>query len=122
MPNDFKERIYNCTCQVCQKLIWLVETQGAVIQFSETRAGRLCEIAVVAATGKNGILEADVVNARRLYAKHLGIVLSGNTSNSNDPVHIKHAITDSNHNPDANRRINIGQAIAMYKNGRFTIL
>jgi hypothetical protein len=97
----------------------LVENKGAVLQFDETRSGRLCELAVVAAAGTSGIAAPDVVTARRNYAMHLGVELSGPISDSRDPIHIIHAIDHSNHNTKARNRINIGTAVARYVGGRY---
>jgi hypothetical protein len=117
--NDLKQQIYACDCTTCKAIVCLVEEKGAILQFSTTRGGRLCELAVVAASGNQGISETDVVNQRRNYAKHLGIELSGATSNASEPVHIHWALNNSNHNPDASSRINIGRAKASYEAGRY---
>lgn len=95
---------------------------GANLQFSSARAGRLCEIAVVAAAGPDGIAARDVVDERRKFARHLGVVLAGPISNSDDPIHICHAIDHSNHRSKARNRINIGGARASYMNGRFYLV
>ena len=117
--NDLKQRIYACDCRVCKAVVCLIEDKGAFLQFSTSRGGRLCELAVVAASGDQGLLEADVVNQRRIYASHLGIELSGRTSNADEPIHIRWALINSNHNPNASHRINIGRARAIYEAGRF---
>lgn len=110
--NNFKQQIYGCTCDRCRAVVRLVEERGAVFQFSPTRAGRLCELAVVAAEGVTGMARSKVVLARREYANHLRIKLSGPVSNADTPVHIEHAVTDSNHNANASNQINLGQARA----------
>jgi len=115
----FKERVFSCACTRCRAVVALVEEKGAVLHFEEKRAGRLCEIAVVAGAGPRGIAAADVVPERRSYAEHVGAELSGSISDSRDPVHIIHAIDHSNHNVNARNRINIGSARAWYKNGRY---
>ena len=119
MNNPLKEQIYGCRCATCRALVWLVEEMGAQLQFSSKRAGRLCELAVVAEAGIGGLIDKRVVGARRTYATHLGIKLTGKISNSEEPIHIHHAIVNSNHNPDAKNRINIGSAHASFANGRF---
>jgi hypothetical protein len=117
--NLLKERIYGCGCSRCRAIVVLSEKHGASLQFVAGRAGRLCELAVVAASGSEGISAHDVVVERREYASHIGVQLKGHISNSNDPIHICHAIDHSNHNSKARNRINIGSAHASYFEGRF---
>lgn len=117
--NDLKQKIYECPCKQCRAIYRLIEECGAEIRFSETKAGRLCELAVVAAEGAAGISENSVVAARRSYAKHLGVNLTGPTSNAEHPSHIAWAVSNSNHNPAAKNKINIGSAKASYLNGRY---
>lgn len=119
--NDFREKIYSCACERCRALVVLVEDRGAKFQFNPNAAGRLCELAVVAASGESGIAKNDVVRERRKYAQHLGIELSGPTSNADIPNHIQWAVENSNHNSEARNRINLGRAKAVYKEGRFFI-
>ena len=119
--NDLRQKIYGCTCDRCRALVRLVEERGAVLRFSPTRAGRLCELAVVAAAGPPGMPRNSIVSARREYARHLEIILSGPVSNADTPVHIEHAVTDSNHNPNASNRINLGQARASVHDDRFRL-
>ena len=83
---------------------------------------RLCELAVVAGEGDSGVHELDVVRERRNYASHLGLKLSGTTSNSDLPVHISWAVGNSNHNPDAKNRINLGCAYATFRDGYYRIV
>jgi hypothetical protein len=99
--------------------VWLVEDCRAQLQFAPTRAGRLCELAVVAASGALGIAESEIVRERRAYACHLGIELSGPTSNAETPAHVHWALEHSNHNPGATNPVNIGQARATYSAGRY---
>lgn len=113
--NELKDRIYNCRCQRCRAVVNLIKRHGATIQFSEGRAGRLCELAVVAGAGAEGIDANEVVRERRRYAVHIGVELCGPTSNSDDPIHICHAID----RPRAQNRINLGSAQAWYSNGRY---
>jgi hypothetical protein len=42
--------------------------------------GRHCELAVLAAAGSAGMTDAEIVPARRAYAKHLGVPLEGRTT------------------------------------------
>lgn len=116
---SLKERVFSCACTRCRAVVSLVEKKGAVFQFIEKRAGRLCELAVVAGAGARGIAAADVVPERRSYAEHVGATLSGSISDSRDPIHIIHAIDHSNHNAKARNRVNIGSARAWYSNGRY---
>lgn len=120
--NPLKQQIYNCKCPHCRAIVALAEERGAKLQFSESRAGRLCELAVVAAAGSVGLPDHEVVSQRRAYAVHLGLTLSGSTSNADSPVHIAWAVTNSNHNRDARNRVNIGQALATYTGGRYRLL
>ncbi|MEH6367917.1 MULTISPECIES: hypothetical protein [Pseudomonas] len=119
--SDLKQKIYECPCKQCRALYRLIEESGAKIRFSEVNAGRLCELAVVAAEGVDGMPEIAVVAARRLYAKHLGVSLTGPTSNADYPAHIQWAVSNSNHNPAAKNKINLGRAKAIYVNGRFIL-
>ncbi|MEI7868387.1 MAG: hypothetical protein WCI11_10875 [Candidatus Methylumidiphilus sp.] len=120
-PEEFKIKIRDCKCNICSSVISLVDEADANLHFDPNRAGRFCEIAVVAASGKNGLHKDDVVQARRDYAEHLGIQLSGSTQNSDEPIHIKHAIENSNHNPKAREPINLGSAYAKLEDNRFYI-
>ncbi|HBO5735574.1 TPA: hypothetical protein L4595_003937 [Pseudomonas aeruginosa] len=62
------------------------------------------------------MLESEIVAARRAYAASLGVTLSGAISNADEPVHIRrHAVSNSNHNPNASNRINLGRARAYKK-------
>jgi hypothetical protein len=121
MKNELKNKIYSCDCRTCQALVWLVESCEAQLQFSESRAGRLCEIGAVAASGRLGLPVEEVVTQRREFAKHLGIDLKGATSNSDKPTHIDWAISNSNENPDAKNRVNLGKARALRIDDRYFI-
>ena len=121
MPNDFKKSIYSCPCETCRALVRLVKDRGAKLLFSRDRAGRLCELAVVAAAGEQGIPEGEVVAKRRVYAEHVQASLHGPTCDSDEPVHIRWAIGNSNHNPNATHRINLGQARASQDGDRFRL-
>ena len=116
--NKFKEQVFACPCARCRALVNLVEN-GATLQFSRERAGRLCEMAVVAAAGDEGIHEGAVVAARREYAKHLGIELSGSVQDGDRPGHIEWAIKNNNHVPNAAQPINLGRAVPTKRQGRF---
>lgn len=85
--------------------------------FSRKNPGRLCELAVVTAAGDEGVPEAEVVPRRRSYAAHLGIVLRGNTQNSDRPAHIKWAISNPKHRPA--EQIRLGHAQASLRGGRY---
>lgn len=114
--NDLKQQIFQCLCKPCAAIRTLVEN-GAVLQFSPVRAGRLCELAVVAAAGTEGMRAVKVVQARRDYARHLRVELRGPVSDADQPIHIQHAVTDSNHNPNARNRINLGEMWASLVGG-----
>ena len=103
MQSDLKKQIYACECKPCKAIVWLMEQCGDHLVFSHSRAGRLCEIAVVAAAEEVGLSKEHVVAERRKYADHLRVPLSGPTSDSDEPVYIEWAIRNSNHNPDGNR-------------------
>jgi hypothetical protein len=116
--NALREQIGECKCLQCKAVVSLVE-RGAKLRFSPNAGGRLCELAVVAASGAQGIAKNDVVAERRRYAQHLGIELSGPTSNSDKPNHITWALSNSNHTAGASNRINLGRAKASFSGGRF---
>ncbi|WP_375670309.1 hypothetical protein [Pseudomonas aeruginosa] len=67
------------------------------------------------------MLESEIVAARRAYAASLGVTLSGAISNADEPAHIRHAVSNSNHNPNASNRINLGRARAYKKGARKVI-
>ena len=110
--NDLKSKIYSCECDQCRALKWLVEDCGANLVFSEKMAGRLCELAVVAAGREKGIASFLVVGKRRKFAEHLGVSLKGSTQNAKTPVHIEWTISNSNHNPNAHNPVDLGRAKA----------
>ena len=120
--NPLKQHVYSCPCPRCRTVVWLIEDCGAALNFSAKQAGRLCELAVVAAEGKAGLAATDVVSERRAYAKHLNVALSGPTSDADNAVHIEWAVRNSNHNPTATNRINLGQAKATLSDGRYRIV
>lgn len=120
--NELKKKVFHCDCKRCRAIVYLINQRGAVLIFSKSRAGRLCELAVVAATEATGMGSGAVVQARREYAKHLGLILSGPISNSDQPLHIHHAVTNSNHNKNSSNRINIGQAVATLSDDVFRLI
>jgi hypothetical protein len=83
-------------------------------------SGRGCELVAVAAAPK-GLKARDVVKQRRAVAKYKKTTLAGPVSDSPEPVHIQWAVTNSNHNPDARNRINLGTARAVFVGGRYFI-
>ncbi len=121
MGNKLRDKICDCPCNQCRALIWLINVCGAKLNISAKSAGRLCELAVVAACGSAGMQSDSIVTARRQYAKHLNIELKGPTSDADDPTHIKWALKNSNHNPDAKNKINLCNAYAIYGDGRYFI-
>ncbi|MBL0423068.1 HNH endonuclease [Ramlibacter sp. AW1] len=64
----------------------------------------------------------DVVAARREYAAHLGVELSGNTQNGERPGHIEWAVANNNHVPDPVQPVNLGSAVPLQVDGRFFIV
>ena len=119
--NDLQAKIYDCECNECHAVKWLVEQAQANLAFRENAAGRLCELAVVAASKGKGIPQFLVVPQRRKYAEHLGIELSGPVSNSDTPNHIEWAIANSKHNPNAKNPIDLGRAMAKKIGERYFI-
>lgn len=107
-------------CDPSTALLELLAAEARLV-IARDNPGRLCELAVVAATGRKSMPENEVVAARRAYAASLGVMLSGSTKDSDKPVHINHAVDHSNHNPNARNRINLGNARAFRQNGRFYI-
>ena len=120
--NDLKKKIYSCGCKRCRSVVSLIENYGAKLRIRASSAGRLCELAVVAAEGHAGMHEQEVVGERRNYARHLRLKLDGPVSNSDKPNHIGWAYTHSNHNPEAKHRINLGAAKVYYREGVYTLV
>ncbi len=121
-PNELKDKIRSCNCKKCQAICALTEKAGADLRFSPKAAGRLCELAVVAAAGTGGIEGNKIPFERRKYAKHLGVELQGLISNMDWPGHIDWALKNSNHNPNAKNRINIGSAEAIHRGTKYYLL
>jgi len=83
--------------------------------------GRHCEIAAVAAAGSEGLAASDVVEARRAYAKHLGVSLGGKVSNGPTANHVEHALENHSRNSDAKSRICLGESRAVRLGSRYAI-
>lgn len=122
MSTDLYDRVKACSCNECRSLINLIEIAGAQLRLNEKAAVRACELAVVAASGKLGLTEEEVVSRRRAYARHLDVRTDGATQDPNDCRRIRHAIKNSNHNPDAKNRVHIGSARAFEHDGRYFLL
>jgi hypothetical protein len=119
--HELANKIASCDCNPCRAFTALRGQAGSRMRIRADAPGRMCEIAVVAGAGTAGMSIDDVVAARRAYAAHLGLELNGRTTNSPDPIHIKHAIACSNHTPDPNPGdgpIHLGKARAVLANGR----
>jgi hypothetical protein len=77
--------------------------------------GRHCELAVLAAGGSAGMIDAEIVSARRAYATHLGVSLDGRSTGSvadaDYAIHARHA-ADGNveGEADADQPIPLGSA------------
>lgn len=77
--------------------------------------GRHCELAALAAAGPAGIADHELVEARRAYAKHLGVQLSGLTTgavaNADRAIHARWAAEGNVvGNPLAKHAIPLGRA------------
>ena len=123
--NDLHDFIVACDCVRCRALTSLKVDAGANILISRINTGRMCEMAVVAAAGEDGLTSDEVVEHRAAYAQHLGVELSARSRNRPAPVHIAFAINHSNHTkPEKNNRnsINLGRAHASYRAGRYRLL
>jgi hypothetical protein len=116
MDASLKTRIYHCYCATCRALVRLLKEHSAKLVVSPSRPARLWELAAVFAAGAGGIAPSDIVPARRAYTRHLKIRLSGPISNSYQPLHITHAISNSNHHSKAIQRINLGSSPASFIN------
>jgi len=75
MRNELKNKIYSCDYGTYRALVWLVESCEAQPQFSESRAGRLCEFGAFAASDRLGLPAEQAVTKRREFVKHIGIEL-----------------------------------------------
>jgi hypothetical protein len=78
-------------------------------------------VAVVAGAGKDGISEERVVAARRAYARHLGLELSGPVQDGDSPSHIEWAVRNNNHVANADQPINLRAAVPSKGGGRYYI-
>lgn len=115
--SELLEHVRTCDDPACRATVRL-QSVGARLVLGK---GRHCEIAVVAAAGPKGMQEGEIVDARRAYAKHLGVELGGVVSNGEDPNHIQHAIENHSHNPDSRSPINLGDARAVQVGTRYAI-
>lgn len=100
-----------CTHPACVATRKL-EQHGANLRFGQ---GRHCELAVLAAAGDAGMLDADLVAGRRAYAKHLGVTLDGLTTavvaDAEYAIHARWAAKGNTvGNPNAKHAIPLGTA------------
>ena len=103
------EHVRRCAHPACQAPRKLRD-RGARLVLGK---GRHCELAVLAATGAAGLADSEIVSARRQYARHLGVSLSGRTNASvadaNYAIHAKHAVAgDVDGEADAIHSIPLG--------------
>lgn len=120
--HELKDKIATCSCNPCRALTALRDYAGSKVRISPHWPGRFCELVVVAAAGAAGLTADEVVQGRRAYARHLGLLLDGPLKDSPIPGHIKHAIRYSNHTPNitpSQQPIHLGRARAAEANGRF---
>src|SRR4051812_13547735 len=117
-------RMVHAACQhpACQATRAL-ERVGARLVWGK---GRHCEIAAVAAAGPHGLLPHEVVEARRAYARHLGVDLradvpTGDIADSDEPIHVEHALTNFRGAPTPTHPINLGRARAAFRGGSYSI-
>lgn len=121
--NDLRDLIAACDCVICRALTSLNVDAGANIVISRKNTGRMCEIAVVAAAGEDGLTSDDVVEHRQAYARHLGVELPAGTRNRPEPFHIAFAIKYSNRTTPGDRNsFNLGLADASYLGERYYLL
>jgi hypothetical protein len=124
--NDLLEVIKACTCAPCRALISIRAEAGANILVSRTNTGRMCELAVVAAAGPNGLTANEVVTRREAYAGHLGVELTRTSVENRTPYVIEWALKHSNHSPPNQKRhepVNLGRAHASkHSDGRFSLV
>lgn len=60
--------------------------------------------------GMAGLADLEVVRARRRYALHLGVTLSGPVQDADFAIHAVHAIKNYKGAPGARHAINLGAA------------
>jgi hypothetical protein len=119
---DLASRIATCACDPCRALTALRNDAGSRLRIMPHAPGRLCEMAVVAAAGAAGLTAAEVVEKRRAYQQHLGLVADGPLKDAPTPGHISHAIKYSNHTPGikpSHQPIHLGRAHAYKVDERF---
>jgi hypothetical protein len=91
MTISLRDHVKTCrhpACVATRKL----QVNGARLVLGK---GRHCELAVLAAAGTAGMMDGDLVAARRAYAEHLGASLEGRTTgeiaNAEYAIHARHA-------------------------------
>lgn len=123
--NDLRNFIATCNCVTCRALTSLKADAGAGILISRKNTGRMCELAVVAAAGEDGLTSDEVIEHRVAYARHLRVELSARNLKRSAPIHIAFAIGHSNHITTEKKYknyINLGRAHASYRDGRYRLL
>jgi hypothetical protein len=111
MASSLRDHVKTChhpACIATRKL----QANGANLVLGK---GRHCELAVLGAAGTAGMMDADLVAARRAYAKHLGVSLEGRTTgeiaNAPNAIHAQHAAAGNVVGmPDAVHPIPLGTA------------
>jgi hypothetical protein len=123
MPNiSLRAFIEGCGCAPCRALTSLVNDAGAPLRISTKNTGRMCEFAVVAAAGLDGLTAREVVQGRRAYAEHLGVQMEGPTQNDSRPNHIGEALKPRLPGTDDKPHIDLGRATPSARDGRFFLL
>jgi hypothetical protein len=111
MASSLRDHVKTCRHSACVATRKL-QANGANLVLGK---GHHCELAVLAAAGSADMTDADLVAARRAYAKHLGVSLEGRTTgeiaNAEYAIHARHA-ADGNvvGMPDAVHPIPLGAA------------
>jgi len=82
----------------------------------------MCEFAVVAAAGPEGLTGREVVQGRRAYAEHLGVQPDETTQNSSEPNHVYGALKSPLPASKGKPRIDLGRATLSERDGRFFLL
>ena len=129
MINNSQKNLHDiiaaCKCITCRALTALKDEAGAKINISPKRNGRMCEVAVVAASGARGLTGNEVVTRRGAYASHLGLELVSGTQNRPIPMHIAYAVNHSNHaksGRSGSNPFNLGRAKATFDGERYRLL
>lgn len=120
--NELRAFIEACGCAPCVALTSLIRDAGAPLRISSKNTGRMCEFAVVAAAGLEGLTGYQVVQGRRAYAKHLGVQMEGPTQNGPEPGHIEWALMPPLPSSGGKPRLDLGRATPSKQNGRFFLL